>query len=221
MAAKTILLNFLILLMFSSVTAQVSSRSFDLYNLNKSNKLHVSNRALTSLTEGDKKFVRFSDTGEDAVAWLEGMNFEKGTIELEIRGNDTFQRSFVGVAFHGIDEKTYDAIYFRPFNFLATDSVRRIHAVQYISHPEFTWKKLRAEQNGKYEKSIGQELNPNDWFPVKIVVDEKMVTVFVNNSETPCLTVPKLNSHKNGKLGLYVAVNSGGDFANLRITPGK
>jgi len=44
----------------------------------------------------------------------------------------------VGIAFHGSDNKTLDAIYFRPFNFQSTDPVRKIHAVQYVSHPDNT-----------------------------------------------------------------------------------
>jgi hypothetical protein len=62
---------------------------------------------------------------------------------------ETLQQSFVGVAFHGVDGTTYDAIYFRPFNFKTDDPVRRIHAVQYISHPDNPWQKLRDGQPGE------------------------------------------------------------------------
>ena len=128
------------------------------------------------------------------------------------------QQSFVGVAFHGVDEKTLDAVYFRPFNFHATDSVRRIHAVQYISHPDFPWNVLRETQNAKYEKAIPSAPDPNEWFHVKIVVDYPHITVYVNNSASPCLIVDKLNDRQAGKIGLWVGNSSGGEFANLVIT---
>lgn len=195
-------------------SAQGHLKKYDLVNLNKHGKLQVVNRTLTSFM--DK--VQFSEASGDGVAWLDGVNFANGSIEIDIRGKDVLQQSFVGVAFHGVDEKTLDAIYFRPFNFRATDSVRLIHAVQYVSHPDFPWNVLRETQNSKYEKAIPSAPDPNEWFHVKIVVDYPHITVYVNNSASPCLTVDKLNDRQSGKLGLWVGNTSGGEFANLVIS---
>lgn len=195
-------------------SAQGHLKKYDLVNLNKHGKLQVVNRTLTSFM--DK--VQFSEASGDGVAWLDGVNFANGSIEIDIRGKDVLQQSFVGVAFHGVDEKTLDAIYFRPFNFRATDSVRLIHAVQYVSHPDFPWNVLRETQNAKYEKAIPSAPDPNEWFHVKIVVDYPHITVYVNNSASPCLTVDKLNDRQSGKLGLWVGNTSGGEFANLVIS---
>jgi len=191
---------------------------YDLNDLNKNGKLQVFNRTLTSITDKEQKGVRFSESEGDGVAWLDAVNFTNGIIELDIKGKDVLQKSFVGIAFHGKDEKTYDAIYFRPFNFKANDSVRRIHAVQYISHPDFTWDKLRETQNGKYEKAISSAPDPDEWFHVKIIVEYPHVSVYVNNSTEACLSIDKLNDRQNGKIGLWAGNNSGGDFANLVIT---
>jgi hypothetical protein len=191
---------------------------YDLYDLNKNGKLQVFNRTLTSFTDKEQNGVRFSENAGDGVVWIDGVNFSNGIIELDIKGKDVLQQSFVGVAFHGKDEKTLDAIYFRPFNFKSSDSVRRIHAVQYVSHPDFPWDKLREKQNGKYEKAISSAPNPNEWFHVKIIVGYPHVSVYVNNSIEPCLAIDKLNDRQNGKIGLWVGNNSGGDFANLVVT---
>ena len=40
----------------------------------------------------------------DGIAWIK--RFTEGTIELDIRGKDAFQQSFVGMAYHGIDDST-------------------------------------------------------------------------------------------------------------------
>jgi hypothetical protein len=48
-------------------------------------------------------------------------------------------------------------------------------------------------------------------------VDYPHVTVYLNNSSSPCLNVDKLNDRKNGKIGLWVGNTSGGEFANLVI----
>ena len=123
------------------------------------------------------------------------------------------------LAFHGVDGTTYDAIYFRPFNFRAEDSARRGHAVQYIAQPIYPWQKLRAEQPGKYERAIDPVPDPNAWFHVRVVVASPKVSVFVDDAKEPSLVVDQLSNRKKGLVGLWVGNNSGGDFANLKIVP--
>lgn len=216
------LINFfpsIIALIISTVaSAQGHLKKYDLSNLNKNGKLQVINRTLTSFIDKRGNGVQFSEANGDGVAWIDGVNFANGSIEVDIKGKDVLQQSFVGITFHGVDEKTLDAIYFRPFNFHATDSVRRIHAVQYVSHPDFPWNVLRETQNAKYEKAIPSAPDPNEWFHVKIVVDYPHVTVYVNKSASPCLSVDKLNDRQSGKVGLWVGNSSGGQFANLIIS---
>lgn len=144
-------------------------------------------------------------------------DFKNGTIEIEMRGKDVFQRSFIGIAFHGVDDINYDAVYCRPFNFFAKDSVRRIHAVQYISHPDFTWEKLRKERNAVFEKEIINPPNPDDWFIMKLVIDRTTVKAYINNATVPSLMVEKLKNRTPGKIGLFTADSSGGDFKIIKI----
>ena len=131
------------------------------------------------------------------------------------------QQSFVGFAFHIQDEKTYDAIYFRPFNFMNADTTRRWRAVQYISHPVYTWDKLRQDHPGKYENKVNPVPQPEGWFHVKIVVEGSDVKVFVNNAPTPSLAVKKIATVSKGQFGFWVGNGSDGSFANLVITPSK
>ena len=112
--------------------------SVDPVGLLQSKKLKTINRKIVSIRENEKQFVHLDENAGDGIAILEGIRFSTGEIELEVRGKNVLQKSFVGVAFHGTDEKTYEAVYFRPFNFKNDDPVRRSHAVQYISHPGFT-----------------------------------------------------------------------------------
>jgi hypothetical protein len=116
-----------------------------------------------------------------------------------------------------VNDSTYDAVYFRPFNFHSEDPVRKIHAVQYISHPVFTWKKLRDEKNGQYEKAVNPAPDANGWFHARIEVSDGSVMVYVNDSKIPSLTVKKLNDRQDGKIGLWVGDGSDGNFANLSI----
>jgi hypothetical protein len=202
-----------------TVTGQGNVVKYDLFNMAENSKLEVFNRKVSTFKENDKKGIRFSKNENDGVAWLLGVEFSNGTVELDIRGKDVFQQSFVGIAIHGKDNKTFDAVYFRPFNFQSADPVRKIHAVQYVAYPDYSWQLLREKFNGKFEKAVIPLTNGNEWFHVKITIKYPVVTVFVNGNPEPSLTIEKLNTRTTGKIGLWVGNNSDGDFANLQIKP--
>ena len=181
--------------------------------------VQVFNRSVSSLSDGTTKGLRLSSSPGDGVAYLRGTEFGNGTIEVDIRGKDVQGQSFVGIAFHGVDSTTYDAIYFRPFNFKTTDPARHSHAVQYISHPTYTWQKLRAERPGSFEQPVSPAPDPNAWFHVRVVVASPKVSVFVGDAKQPSLVVDQLNDRTKGLVGLWVGNGSGGDFADLKIIP--
>jgi hypothetical protein len=210
-----------VLLFITALTGmgQGSTTKYDLKSMAEKNELELFNRQVSTFSENNKNAIRFSKNANDGVAWLTGVEFSDGIIELDIRGKDVFQQSFVGVAFHGTDNATFDAIYFRPFNFQSSDPVRKIHSVQYVSNPGFPWNLLREKYNAKYEKAVNPPPNANEWFHVKIIIRSPQVKVFVNGNSEPCLELEKLNNRKTGKIGLMVGNNSDGDFAGMQITP--
>ena len=182
-------------------------------------KYKAQNRQASTLDGESRKAIHLNGKPGAGVLWLNDVAFNNGEIELDVRGKDVLQQSFVGLAFHAKDSATYDAIYFRPFNFRAQDPVRRSHSVQYISLPAYDWPKLRSEFPDKYEQPIANAPDPNGWFHVKVVVASPKVSVFVNGAEQPSLVVDKLSTQQTGSVGLWVGNNSEGDFANLTITP--
>lgn len=188
-------------------------QSFNLQELLKDKKLQGFGRPFEVLAGESKKAIRC----EDGMAWIEGVNFATGTIEVDLRGRDVFQRSFIGIAFHGVDTAKVDVVYFRPFNFRAEDPERKIHAVQYMSLPDYDWERLRKERNGVYEKGITPAPAATEWFHARIVVGEKQILVYVNGAKDPALTVDKLNDHKDGLIGLWANGGQPADFANLVI----
>ena len=120
----------------------------------------VFNRTLTAQKEGDRSVARLDARAGDGGALIEGVQLGDGVIEVDLRGKDVAQQSFLGVAFHVVDWTTYDAVYFRPFNFRAAGEEQRAHSVQYISHPANTWQKLRADRPGQFEKAIDPPPDP-------------------------------------------------------------
>jgi hypothetical protein len=191
----------------------------DLAALADGKGLNASKRTITRLTDGARNGVRLSEAEGEGPAYLPGIEFANGTIEVDIKGKDVQGASFVGVAFHGVDGTTYDAIYFRPFNFKTADQARVQRAVQYISHPAHPWQKLRAEQPGQYEKPVQPVPDPNAWFHARVVVASPKVSVFVGDAKEPCLTVNQLSDRKKGLVGIWVGNMSGGEFANFKIVP--
>jgi hypothetical protein len=181
----------------------------------------VSNREVATATDGSRTVLRLDERQGDGVAWWPDLVLGDGTIEVDIRGKDVMQRSFVGVAFHGVDEQTYDAVYFRPFNFRSTDPTRLSHGVQYVAHPTYPWNKLRTERPGEFERQVSPAPDPNGWFHARIVVKFPDVRVFVNGQEQPSLEVKQLSTRKSGWVGVWVGNGSGGEFANLEVMPAR
>ena len=157
----------------------------------------------------------------DGLAWLPGKEFSTGTITIEVRGLDQPQRSFVGFAFHGRDNETFDAVYVRPFNFNAADPVRKSHAIQYISMPANSWPVLREKFPGKYESALTPPPPAEEWVRLRLEVEAKQLRVFVNDASAPALTIELLNDRLNGRVGLWVGNNSAGWFRNLAMTSRK
>jgi hypothetical protein len=151
------------------------------------------------------------------IVWLKNISFKNGSIDIDLRGKDVFLQSLIGIAFHASDDKHYEVIYFRPFNFNHADTGRRKWSVQYMVVPDFLYDKLRKEHPLAYENSVTPVPKADEWFHAKIVVKGDSITVFVNNSLTPSLQIKKLNTAIDGKIGLWDDELSG-DFANLVIT---
>ncbi len=215
---KLILLNYclLSLTLYMALPAQAQMIKPDLQDISR---WTVFNRSVESVNEDGKKAVRFNELPGEGYMILKGIDFSNGVIEFDVKGKNVVQQSFVGFVFHGQDEKTYEAVYFRPFNFASPDTARRGHAVQYIAMPDYPWEKLRETFPGKYENKVNPVPDPNGWFHVKIIVEGKKVSVYLNDAQKPSLEVEKLTNTTKGGVGLWVGNNSGGSFANLTITP--
>jgi hypothetical protein len=193
----------------------------DLTRMADANIWKVSNATAESVPMSGKMVARLNATGDSGktgnagLASSRAVEFETGVIELDLKGKDQ-RPSFLGVVFNIIDEKTFEGIYFRPFNFKATEPFRS-RAVQYIAWPEHTWDELRKNRTGQFEKPIDPVPDPNDWFHARIEVTAKLVRVFVNNGKEPSLKVNRLmESRVKRPVGLFVDCAEG-LFANLEV----
>jgi len=158
---------------------------------------------------------------------LNDTNFRDGAIEVELTGapmenaKNTAARGFVGLAFRfentAKDAPRYECFYVRPTNGRAEDQVRRNHATQYISYPDFPWFQLRKDFPGKYESYA--DMVPGEWMKLKIVVHGDEARLYVQDAPQPALVVTDLkHGQSQGKIALWVGTGTIAHFANLRVT---
>ena len=207
------------IILFISVFSFAQEETFvpDLSKITNGNSWGIFNRIAVPKNENGNLSVYLNGQKDDGFVWLKDFEFDNGIIEADIKGKNVQGNSFVGIAFHGANDTTYEVVYFRPFNFLSEDSVRKSHSVQYISHPVYTWFKLRKEHPGKYENTVNPVPDPDSFFHAKVVVERPKVSVFVNNAEEPSLVVNELSERTGGWVGLWTGNYSDGTFANLKI----
>ena len=186
-------------------------------DITSANNFKVVNRQISMHDSLDKKIVHLDAREGDGVAWIKGENFTTGTIEFDLKGKDILQQSFIGIAFHAKNDSSFDAIYFRPFNFQSPDATRKSHSVQYICMPKYDWYYLRENYPGKYENALTQSIQPTGWFHAKVVVTGNRIEVYVNGDNKPSLSVQPLADYSKGNVGFWVGNNSDGDFSNITI----
>ena len=208
---------FITLACIVSLAAQ-PSENVDVTAVGKDPRWKIAGRTALVADVKGKHALKISEGAGMGLVWLGGYDFANGSIDIDLLGrSQPIQGSFLGVAFHVVDVPTHEAVYFRPFNFRATDAERHSHAVRYVSHPKWPWQPLRSEYSGQYEHAVVPEPDGDEWFHTLIVVEHPQVSVFVNGAKAPCLVVKELGEHAHGSIGLWVGEGSGGYFANLRV----
>ena len=196
----------------------------DLSRIDDAKAWNVINADCTAAMEDGRRVVRLKPRGHVpsgsniGLALVEGLEFAEGTLEVDLKGKGKLEASFVGLAFAAADGKSFEAVYFRPFNFLRDPESFRARAVQYVAWPDHTWEKLRKEKPGVYESAVNPVPDPAGWFHARIEVTPRKVRVWVDGGKEPCLVVERLAVREKGKVGLWVDSNEG-EFRDLKIRP--
>jgi hypothetical protein len=85
--------------------------------------------------------------------------------------------------------------------------------------PKFDFQDLRDEFPEEFENPVDASIVPTDWVKLRVVVEGSTVQIHVGSAKEVTLAVRKLGPLDGGQVGLWVGNVSGGDFANLVITP--
>jgi hypothetical protein len=161
--------------------------------------------------------------GYNTLAIVAPADFQDGTIELELAcallpGAPELGSGFLGVAFRvRPGAAAFEMFHLRPNNARAADQLRRNHATQYISVPDWSWERTRQETPGLYESYVDLEVGA--WTKMKIVVAGATAQLFINGAAQPCLVVNDLKLGASpGAIALWVGSGGEAYFANLRVT---
>jgi hypothetical protein len=184
--------------------------------------LTPNNVEFAAATYRDREAIRVWGSADNQNAYLELPvdDFGDGIITLSLVGDvapDAIAaaRGFVGVAFR-TSETGFEAIYLRPKNARESEQLRRNHTVQYISEPEFTWRRLREEFPGRYETYVDMETGA--WTDVRIVVEGITARLYVGDAEHPTLIVNDLRrGESEGGIGLWIGPGTVAHFADVVI----
>ena len=212
----------LVLLASSTAFGQtvVSDTTFNLSLLAEGAGWAIFNRKATSYAEiGKENGVYLDEKPGLGVAWLPSFEIGDGVIEVDVKGRNEPGRSFVGLAFRGVNAEHYEVVYLRPFNFRAESEVSRSHSVQYVLVPSHEWRRLRTEHPGQYEAAIASPPAPDAWVHLRLELDGSTVRVFIDRASEPALVVDRIGAVERGWIGLWVGNPSDGMFANLKVSP--
>ena len=173
-------------------------------------------------TPGSQRRSPVAAVGPQASAWVEGTDVPLGTIEVDIRGREVAAAELRGRRLPPEGQRRIrgglpEAVQLPRCRI----PVHRQHAVQDISLPKFDFQDLRDEFPEEFENPVDGSIVPTDWVKLRVVVESMKVQIYVGTASEVTLEVRKLGQLDGGQVGLWVGNVSGGDFANLVITPTK
>ncbi|HET7809003.1 MAG TPA: hypothetical protein VFL16_00330 [Steroidobacteraceae bacterium] len=191
-------------------------------------KLEGKRGLMVVISDEEKQRIARQPAGQknvvETLVVIEDSDFTNGVIEAEIAGEPSPDapegaRGFVGIAFRvKPDLLTYDAFYLRPTNGRADDQERRNHSVQYVSHPDWPWPRLRSETPGRYESYV--DLEPGRWTRIRIEVQGERARLFVHGQAQPTLIVNDLKSGTQGRgaIALWTTGSTVAHFRAVRVS---
>jgi len=192
-------------------------------------KLQVLNGTVEKARHQGREAVKLTiakgkeDSDEDMMAIVPGTDFQDGTLEVDVSGApragaEPSAKGFIGLAFRVKDGENFELLYIRPVNGRLQNQAMRNHSTQYVSAPNFGWRKLREESPWVYESYT--DLEPGKWTHLKIVVAGEKAQLYVNGAKQPTLIVNDLKRGKSrGAVALWSHCTTDAYFANLKVTP--
>ena len=168
-----------------------------------------------------------ADADRSFVPEVKTSPFRTGTIDVDVaaRPNSTADptaRGFAGVVFGVRKDGGFEGFYIRTKNGRAPDQEHRNHATQYISEPEWGWKRLRTTYPSRYEAYV--DLVPGAWTHLHVDVGSRVARLYVNHAAQPTLIATRILGgapSSRGEIGLFFGPRTEANFAHLVVVRDK
>lgn len=170
------------------------------------------------------KTEKLMEFDTNSYAKLNDCSFHNGTISVRMKSRFTkdtpdFARGFIGIAFRiAEDDSRFECFYVRPTNGRnCDDPIRRSHGCQYFCYPDNDFAYFRDHNITDYEAQV--DIDMNEWIDLKAVIHEDTAQFYINDMNTPVLTVDHMfsGSSSAGSVGLFVDIGTEGYFMDLSI----
>jgi hypothetical protein len=193
-------------------TARTKERRLDLRNLlagaqGSGERWSLINRAASNVEYKGQRAARFDSRPGEGLAWVEGLRFSIGKIDLSVAAIE----QDVGVAFHVQSEREFKAICFHVGEEARNETERQRVIVRYFSSRS----DRDAVREAQFDLSYSQS---GEWFRTRISISKDVIAVFINGANVPCLRVD--NSEGLGifgSVGLWVGAGSAALVTDFRI----
>ncbi|HEU0172718.1 MAG TPA: hypothetical protein VFV58_00520 [Blastocatellia bacterium] len=165
------------------------------------------NRAASSVEYRNQQSVRFDSRLDAGLAWVEGLRFSVGKIDLNIAA----VKQDVGIAFHVRNDREFEAICFHIGNEARDEGASQRVVVKYLStHPD---------QNVNHEAQFDLPYSQSgEWFKARISISKEVIAVFISGGNLPILSVDTSGKDEDyGSVGLWIGPGSYALVADFRI----
>ncbi|MBR4446668.1 MAG: hypothetical protein IKS37_12320 [Solobacterium sp.] len=160
---------------------------------------------------------------ENTLVKLKDCDFHNGTIRVKMLSRllpdaPDFARGFIGIVFRVNENNSeFESFYTRPTNAMTDDPVRRAHGCQYFSYPGYTFAYFREFGITMYEAPMPYGLD--EWVQLTAVIENEKASFYLNDAETPVLTVNAMKHGKEarGSVGFFCEIGTEAFFKDLEI----
>jgi hypothetical protein len=164
------------------------------------------NRAASSVEYRNRQAVRFDSRPDAGLAWVEGLRFSVGKIDLNIAATP----QDVGIAFHVQNEREFEAVCFHVGNEAQDESESQRVIVKYLS----TYPDRSANHEAQFDLPYSQS---GEWFKVRISISKEVIAAFISGGNIPTLSVDTSGRGAvYGSVGLWIGPGSSALVADFR-----
>lgn len=188
-------------------TTRTKQRKLDLRKLVSGNGWRLINRDAANVEYKGQQAVRLDSRPDAGLAWIEGLRFSVGKIDLDIAA----VKQDAGIAFRIQHEREFEAICFHVGEEAQSEGETQGVDVSYFSTRSGQTASRRTRFDLPYSRS-------GEWFKVRVSISREVIAVFINGSNVPTLRVDNsAGGETYGSVGLWVGAGSAALVADLRI----